>query len=201
MSVSAIGLENCSRSFQLILLRIRRQFCLPLELLYGCIQLISYIRIHLITEKLACRSDDLFPRNSNLAILVQIQAIRRSLINRGRSKGFRLLDGLHLVDDVDNFFRRAKNAADVGKKKVGHKAALHNFSCVDTARNCENLLRIKLYHRAVIIFAVNREEVQQFSDVLLAAVKIALVTGGFGDQVIGKLLKNRKVRAGSKSNT
>ena len=60
------------------------------------------------------------------------------------------------------------------------------------ARDRENLFCIKLYHRAFLIFTVNREEVQKLSDVLLAAVKVALVAGGFRNQVIGELLKNRK---------
>ena len=63
---------------------------------------------------------------------------------------------------------------------------------MDMAGNREHLFRIQLDHGAFIIFTIYREEVQQLSDVLLAAVKIPLVTGGLRDQVIGKLLENRK---------
>lgn len=61
------------------------------------------------------------------------------------------------------------------------------------ARDRENLFCIKLYHRAFLIFTVNREEVQKLSDVLLAAVKVTLVAGRLRESGHWhELLKNRK---------
>ena len=78
------------------------------------------------------------------------------------------------------------------KQKIGHKATLYNLPCVNTAGNREDFFCVKLYHGALIIFTVDREEVEKFSDMLFVAVKVTFVPGSFRDEVICKLLENRK---------
>ena len=60
------------------------------------------------------------------------------------------------------------------------------------AGNREDFFCVKLYHRTLIIFTVDWEEVEKFSDVLFTAVKVTFVPGSFRNEVICKLLENRK---------
>ena len=63
---------------------------------------------------------------------------------------------------------------------------------MNVAGDRENFFCVKLYHRALIIFSIDREEVEEFSDVPFAAVKVTFVPGSLRNEVVCKLLKNRK---------
>ena len=180
------------KSLQFFLLRIRSLLHILLNFLHGGRQLILNLCIDLLAKQFAGGSDNLLSRNFHLAVFVQVKGICCSLIHRCWCEWLWLLDCLHIIDDVDNLPRRTENTADVREQEIGHKPSLHNFPCVDVARNCENLLRIQLDHRAFIILAVDREEVQEFPDVLLTTVEVPLVSRRLRNQVIRKLLENRK---------
>ena len=57
-------------------------------------------------------------------------------------------------------------------------------------RNHKHGLGIQLYHRALIVLAVDGEEIQKFPDMLLAMVKVAFIAGCLRAQIVSKLLKN-----------
>ena len=61
---------------------------------------------------------------------------------------------------------------------------------MNAAGNSEDFFGIQFDHGAFFVFAVNWEEIQEFADMPLTAVEIALIPRGLRNQVIGKLLKN-----------
>ena len=75
---------------------------------------------------------------------------------------------------------------------IGHKSAIHNFCGANLSRNRKHLFGIQLHHLAVFILTDDREEVQQFLDVLFAGFGISAPVGCAGIQVICELLKNHK---------
>ena len=61
---------------------------------------------------------------------------------------------------------------------------------MDVTGDREDFFCIKLYHGAIRIFAVDREEVQKFSNMLFTAVKVTFVPGSLRNEIVCKLLKN-----------
>ncbi len=160
--MSAIGLENCSRAF----LTHPSWDSASVPHFSGSPPRLtpadpSTSAPNLITEKFACRSDDLFSRNFNLAVLVQVKCACRSLIHNRRSKCLRFFDCLHLVDDVNDLLRCSKIPPMFANRKFDIKPR----STTSLAWIWRGIVRtffcIKLYHRAFLIFSVNREEVQK----------------------------------------
>ena len=61
---------------------------------------------------------------------------------------------------------------------------------MDVPRHVEHLLGIKLDHPALIVLAVDGEEVQQLADVALARLHVAATARGLAVQVVGELLED-----------
>ena len=105
---------------------------------------------------------------------------------------FRLVHRGELCNNVHNRLRSAEDVGNVLEQIVGHKSAIHNFCGANLSRNRKHLFGIQLHHLAVFILTDDREEVQQFLDVLFAGFGITATIGGAGIQVVGELLKNHK---------
>ena len=105
---------------------------------------------------------------------------------------FRFIHGGELCNNVHNRLRSTEDVGNVLEQIIGHKSAIHNFCGANLSRNRKHLFGIQLHHLAVFILTDDREEVQQFLDVLFAGFGISAPVGCAGIQVICELLKNHK---------
>ena len=71
------------------------------------------------------------------------------------------LGWFELVENVRDFFGGSENAGDVLEQEVAQEATFDDFLALDFARDGHDLFRVELDHTAFVVFANNREEVQQ----------------------------------------
>ena len=125
---------------------------------------------------------DLLVGDLHLALVVDGELVGRALVDLDLSLlgvlRLALLVGVEALDDLHDLCRRAEDARDVLEQEVAHEATLDYLAGVDVPRHVEHLLGIELDHLALIVLAVDGEEVQQLADVALACLHIAATARG-----------------------
>ena len=152
------------------------------------------VAVDLRPEDVCRLAYDLLVGNLHLALVVDGELVGRALVDLDLVLlgvlRFTLLVGIETLDDLNDLCRSAEDARDVLEQEVAHEAALDHFAGVDAPRHAEHLLGIELDHLALIVLAVDGEEVQQLADVALAGLHVAGATRGLAVQVIGELFED-----------
>ena len=88
-----------------------------------------------------------------------------------------------------------ENIAYIPEKEIGHKAPPYHFLGFDFPWNGQYLGRIQCNHFPILIFTDDREEIEQFSDILFPCFHIPMTACRSFIKVIGNLVKGNE-RAG-----
>ena len=145
--------------------------------------------IDFIAKNIIGQTDNIALIYFDIAVFINMDAVQIFFLD---FLLFRFVHRGELCNNVHNRLRSTEDVGNVLEQIVGHKSAIHNFCGANLSRNRKHLFGIQFHHLAVFILTDDREEVQQFFDVLFAGFGITAPIGGAGIQVVGELLKNHK---------
>ena len=145
------------------------------------------VAVDLIPEHILRRSDDKFVGELHFTLVIDRQVFpcfRRYIYQIS----FRCI--WQRADNINDLRRRIEDIGDILEQEIRHKATANNFQRTYLSRNGQHLFSVQLDHLAVFVLTDDREEIEQFTDILLSLVAVALTAGSTAGQVICKFLED-----------
>ena len=187
------SLLSLGRSFIRSLVRIKN----ILHLASFLLKILFAFFVDFISEEFSGSLMDIFRWNVHVSVIVKIQVIF-GFFCQILIQGILLSDRGHLGYNIDNFLWCTEYITDVLEKIIGHKSTIYHFRGLNLSWDGQYFGRIQSNHFPIFIFPDDREEIQQFLDVLFSGFCIAMTGGSVCRKVVGKLFIRNEGACGVK---
>ena len=152
--------------------------------------------VDFFSEQFRGTTDHISFLQRHLPVFIQRQILLHFL--RKIHLGFRLIERFKLFDDINDLFWRGEYITDILKEEVAHKAAPHDLHGFDLARDGEHPFRVQFDQFSVFVLSDDREEVEQFPDVLFSCIQITPAGCRIDREIVGKFFKDDQRPGGIK---